>query len=167
MRNAKILIPLGLLAMMTACGPAEWLNPCYDDGDVTFDPELVGRWSDPEGNILRFQKAGDKAYEVVYTEVKSDGAREESKYEGHLVTLEGVLFLDLLPQPASANPGAYAFSVPPSEDDNGLQPRLAEVGEGLYASFARVPARFRGKRKQHLRTSSDARSLGPPSLAGG
>ncbi|MGO8732721.1 MAG: hypothetical protein ACLQVM_08000 [Terriglobia bacterium] len=139
MRGAKILIPLGLLAMMTACGPAEWLNPCYNDGDVTLDPALVGRWSDPDGDsILRFQKANDKAYQVVYTEVKSDGTRQESEFEGHLVRLGEYLFLDLLPQPSSANPGTYAFSVSPSEDQNGFQLHLAEVGEGLYVSFARV-----------------------------
>ncbi len=139
MRSAKILIPLVLLAMMTACGPAEWLNPCYNDADATFDPALVGRWSDPDGSsILRFQKADDNAYQVYYTEVKSNGTRQESKFEGHLVRLGGFLFLGLLPQPAGANPGAYAFSPAPSEDENALQPHLAEVGEGLYASLVRV-----------------------------
>ncbi|MGA3328838.1 MAG: hypothetical protein ABSF45_30680 [Terriglobia bacterium] len=138
MRSAKILIPLGLLVMMTACGPAVWLNPFYNDVDVTFDPALVGRWNEPDGSILRFQKADDNAYKVVYTEVKSDGTRQKSTFEGHLVRLGEFFFLDLLPQPASANPGSYAFSLAPSEDKNGPQPHLTEVGEGLYASF--VPA---------------------------
>ena len=140
MRSAKILFPLGLVAMMTACGPVEWLNPCYNDADVTFDPALVGRWNDSDGTSnLRFHKADDKSYQVVYTEVQSNGARQESKYEGRLVRLGGFLFLDLLPQPASANPGAYPFALPPSEDEGTLQPHLAEVGDGLYASIVRVP----------------------------
>lgn len=145
MRIAKTLIPLGLLALTMACGPAAWLNPCYDDGDVTFDPALVGRWSDSDGSILRFQKAGDNTYQVVYNEVHADGTPEESKFEGHLVKLGEILFLDLLPQPASANPGSYAFSVPPSEDEDGLKPHLAEVGDGLYASFSRVQQASGGK----------------------
>jgi hypothetical protein len=139
MRSARILIPLGLVAMMTACGPADWLNPCYNDADVTFDAALVGRWSDPDsGSILRFQKAGDNAYEVVYTEAQSNGARQESRFDGHLVRLGGFLFLDVVPQSASANPDAYAFSAAPSGDDDTLQPHLAKVGEGLYASLVRV-----------------------------
>jgi hypothetical protein len=139
MRSAKILIPLGLAAMMTACGPAEWLNPCYNDADVTFDPALVGRWNDPDGSSLRFQKADDKAYKVVYTEVHADGTREESRFEGHLVRLGDIVFLDLLPQAASANSGSYSFSPAPSEAENVLQPHLAEVGEGLYASLVSMP----------------------------
>jgi len=140
MLSAKVLIPLGLVAMMTACGPAEWLNPCYNDADVTLDPGLVGRWKDPDSrSTLRFQKADDKSYLVVHTEVESGGTLQETKYEGHLVRLGGFLFLDLLPQPASANPGAYPFALAPSEDDDPLRPHLAEVGEGLYASFVRAP----------------------------
>jgi len=139
MRSAKILIPLGLVAMMTACGPAEWLNPCYNDGDVTFDPALVGRWNESDGTSnLRFHKADDKSYQVVYTEVHGDGTQQESKFDGHLVRLGGFLFLDMVPQPASANPGAYPFALAPSEDEDALQPHLAEVGDGLYASIVRV-----------------------------
>jgi len=137
MRSAKILIPLGLLAMMTACGPVEWLNPFYNDADVTFDPALVGRWNGPDGSVLRFQKADDNTYKVVDIEVQSDGSRQKSKFEGHLVKLGDCLFLDLLPQTANAHPGSFAFS--PSEDKNGLQPHLVEVGEGLYANFVPAP----------------------------
>ncbi|HUI43647.1 MAG TPA: hypothetical protein VL523_16925 [Terriglobia bacterium] len=140
MRNAKILVPVALVAMMAACGPVEWLNPCYKDGDVTFDPALVGRWSDPDGtSVLQLKDAGDEAYQVVYTEVQSDGGRQESKFDGHLVRLGAFLFLDLLPQPASANPGVYPFTVNPSEGETGVQPHVAEVGDGLYAGFVRVP----------------------------
>jgi hypothetical protein len=139
MRNAKILIPLGLLAMMTACGPVEWLNRCYNDGDVTFDPALIGRWNDPDGSVMLFQQAGDKVYRVVSTDVNADGTPEVTKFEGHLVKLGDLLFLDLLPQTTKANPAAYTFSAPPSGDDNGLQPHLTEVGEGLYASLVRAP----------------------------
>jgi|SRR5271157_1779593 len=146
MRSAKILIPLVLVAMMTACGPADWLNPCYNDADVTFDPALVGRWSESDGSsTLRFQKADDNAYEVVYTEVQSDGTRKESKFDGHLVRLGGFLFLDVVPQSASANPDSYAFSAAASGDENTLQPHLAKVGDGLYASVVRVQQASGGK----------------------
>jgi hypothetical protein len=138
MRSAKILIPLGLLAMMTACGPVEWLNPFYNDADLTFDPALVGRWSGANASsTLQFQKVDDKTYKVVDIEVQSDGTRQKTKFDGHLVKLGDCLFLDLLPQSARPHPGPYAFS--PSEDENALQPHLVEVGEGLYASLVRAP----------------------------
>ena len=139
MRSARIAMILGLLATMTACGPAEWLNQCYDDGDVTFDPALVGRWNGQDGSILRFREADDQAYEVIFAEDKGDGTREKTKFDGHLVRLGGALFLDLLPQQASAKTGSYAFSVQESDDVTGIKPRLAEVGEGLYASFIPAP----------------------------
>jgi hypothetical protein len=139
MHSAKISILVVLVVMMAACGPAEWLNPCYNDGDVTFDPALVGRWNGSDGTSnLRFQKADDKSYQVIYTEVRPDAPRQESKFEGHLVRLGGFLFLDMIPQPAGANPGSYAFSPAATEDDDALQPHLAEVGDGLYASLVRV-----------------------------
>jgi hypothetical protein len=148
MRSAKILIPLGLVAMMTACGPPEWLNPCYTDADSTFDPALLGQWKEADGSsTLRFQQDNGKSYRVVYTEVHADGTREESKYEGHLVRLGGIVFLDMLPQPASATPGAYPFALAPTESENAL-PLLSEVGEGLYASLVRTPQAPEGNEGQ-------------------
>jgi len=139
MRSAKIVVLVGMAAMMAACGPTAWLSSCYNDADLTFDPALLGRWngSGGDGN-LRFQKGDDKSYTVFYTEVDNDGTREESRFEGRLVRLGGVVFLDLLPQPASVNPGAYPFSLAPSQGASLLQSHLAEVGEGLYASLIRA-----------------------------
>jgi len=139
MLSAKILILAGMVAMMTACGPAEWLNPCYNNADVTLDAGLLGRWNGSDGNgNLRFEIADDKAYTVVYTDVQENGSRDESTFEGHLVRLGGMVFLDVVPEQVSADPGAYSFAPAPSHGESLLQPRLVAVGKGLYASLIRV-----------------------------
>jgi hypothetical protein len=86
--------------------------------------------------MLKFQKAGDKGYELLCTVVHANNAEpEQSRYEAHLVRLGEFLFLDLDPKATQAKPGSYAFSLAPSGDETGFQPHLAEVGDGLYASL--------------------------------
>ena len=137
MRNMKIMSLLGLALLLTACGPIEWLNPCYREADLIFDSALVGRWREPENeSTLRFQRSGDKAYELFYTEARADDAElQQSRFEAHLVRLGEYLFLDLLPEATRVNAGPFTFARVPSDDKSPLQPRLAEVGEGLYASL--------------------------------
>ena len=137
MRNAKIFIPLVLALVAGACGPVEWLNPCFNEEDVVFDPALVGTWKEPDGeSMLKFQKADDNGYALLYTEMQANNADpEQSRYEAHLVRLGDFLFLDLVPKATQAKSGSYAFSPAPSGDESGFQPHLAEVGDGLYASL--------------------------------
>jgi hypothetical protein len=137
MRSAKILIPIGLALLLTACGPVEWLNPCFNKEDVVFDPALVGAWHEPDGKeILKFRKADDKSYELLDTETQTkDSEPEQSRYEAHLVRLGPYLFLDLLSEAAHVKSGSYAFYPASSEDGAGFQPRFAKVGDGLYASL--------------------------------
>ena len=137
MRNAKMLVPLVLVLLATACGPVEWLNPCFKEENLVLDPSLGGDWKDPDGeSSLRFRGAGDKGYELVYTEIKADNAEpEKSKFLAHLVRLGPYLFLDLVPEAQQVNPGSYKLSLAPSADGTPFQPRWVKVGDGVYASL--------------------------------
>ena len=138
MRKAKILVPLTLGLLLTACGPVEFLNSCFSEANLVVDPELAGTWKDQEGDTtMRFRQAGPKGYEMLVTEGHDDGDEpERTRHQAQLAQLGGCLFLDLLPEVTQAKPGSYAFARAESGDDAEFQPRWAEVGDGLYASLA-------------------------------
>jgi len=141
MRNAKLLIPLLLVLLTTGCAPVDWLNPCFNDENLVLDPALVGTWNGQDGNsVLRFRVAGDKAYELVDTEIQADNTEpEQSKYEAHLVRLGPYLFLDLLPQAPQIRPGAYTLPLASSADGTPSQPHFVKVGDGLFANLVQGP----------------------------
>jgi hypothetical protein len=141
MRNAKMLVPLVLVLLASACGPVEWLNPCYKEENLVMDPALGGTWNAPDGeSTLRFNAAGDKGYELVYTELQADNVEPEtSKFEAHLVRLGTYLFLDLVPEASQVNPGSYKLTLAPSPDATPDQHHLVKVGDGLYASLVDGP----------------------------
>lgn len=141
MRNAKMLISLVPVLLATACGPVEWLNPCFKEENLVLDPALVGTWNAPDGtSILKFHAAGDKSYELLDTERQADGTEpEQSKFEAHLVRLGAYLFLDLVPEARQVNPGSYTLPLAPSAGGTSFQPRLVKVGDGLYATLVQGP----------------------------
>ena len=149
MRYRRVLIPVGFVVLLAGCGPVEWLNSCFNEEDVVFDPALVGTWHDSDGqSTLRFQKSDDKAYKLLYTEVGAGNTEpQQSKYEVHLVRLGDFLFLDMVPAATQVKPGSYAFALAPSADEAGFQPHLAEVGDRLYASLVSGQQASDGSRK--------------------
>jgi len=98
----KLLVPIGLLLSLSACGPQIALNPLFRENDVVLDDAVVGTWiaskatadSENPGSIFTFSKLGDKAYELTFPGDK-DGSNFKS--EVHLVRLGKFLFLDLYP----------------------------------------------------------------------
>ena len=140
MRNAKMLIPLSLVLLATACGPVEWLNRCFKEEDLVVEPALEGDWNAQDGtSILTFHAAGDKSYDVLDTEIQADNAEpEKSKFQAHLVRLGEFFFLDLASQTAQVNIGAYKLPLARSADGTLLQPHLVKVGDGLYARLVQT-----------------------------
>ena len=98
----KLLVPIGLLLSLSACGPQLALNPLFNENDIVLDDAVVGTWvaskatADDEnlGGIFTFSKLGDKAYELTFP---GDNEGSKFKSEVHLVRLGKFLFLDLYP----------------------------------------------------------------------
>lgn len=89
-----LALALPLVAVTLSGCLAYSLQPLYRDEDTVFRPELVGRWSE-DGNsseTWELTRSGDRKYEIVIAE---DGKR--GVFEGHLVKLGDVLFLDMYP----------------------------------------------------------------------
>jgi hypothetical protein len=90
MRSAAGLAMAGL--MLVGC--VQSLNPLYTEEDLVFEPKLVGVWAEEEESKDRwtFEKAGEKAYRLIYEE---DG--EQGEFEVHLLRLGEQLYLDFFP----------------------------------------------------------------------
>ena len=79
--------------MLAACVPS--LQPVYTNGDVIFDPGLLGAWSDSDAEEHALITKGEaNSYVVAYTDEKGRTGR----FFGHLLRVQGRLVLDLVPE---------------------------------------------------------------------
>lgn len=107
MRITKMLVAVGIVVLVLGCVPS--LHPLYTEKDVTFDPTLVGVWSEKDKtDTWTFNKSGDNAYELIMTQ---DGA--PGKFEVHLVRLGELLFLDIYPEEPDIKPNFYKIHLLP------------------------------------------------------
>lgn len=115
MRIAKMLVAVGIVMLVLGCVPS--LHPLYTEKDVTFDPTLVGVWSEKDKtDTWTFKKSGDNAYELIMTQ---DGA--PGKFEVHLVRLGELLFLDLYPEAPDIENSFYKAHLVPAHTFLGIQ----------------------------------------------
>lgn len=115
MRIAKMLVAVGIVVLVLGCVPS--LHPLYTEKDVTFDPTLVGVWSEKDKtDTWTFKKSGDNAYELIMTQ---DGA--PGKFEVHLVRLGELLFLDLYPEAPDIENSFYKAHLVPAHTFLGIQ----------------------------------------------
>ena len=83
-----------ILLFLTGCISFTF-NPIYTEKDLIFEPALSGLWSEPDSrDTYKFARAGEKSYELVYT----DENGYKGTFEVHLVNLGGTMFLDLYPR---------------------------------------------------------------------
>ena len=103
MSKPSPLSPIVCVLLIGGCVPS--LHPLYTEKDVVFDPALVGVWvgGERDSQTWRFEKSKNKSYAVTYSPQKE----EPAKFEGHLVRLNNVLFMDLLPQELDAGNDFY------------------------------------------------------------
>lgn len=108
MRAWKMLVFVGISVIIVGC--VRSLHPLFTENDLVFDPMLVGTWAEEdEKNTWTFQKSGDKAYELTYTE---DGV--PSQLDAHLGRLGNFLFLDLYPREPDLENDFYKFHLLPA-----------------------------------------------------
>jgi hypothetical protein len=84
----------GLVLLFALCGCVPSIHPLYTEADLIFDPAIVGDWADKEAKQnWTFAKAGPKEYTVTLV----DGDGKKGVFSGHLLKLDGTLFMDLYP----------------------------------------------------------------------
>ena len=80
------------LVLLVGCLPT--LNPIYRPQDLVFNEALLGEWrAEQGGSLWHFTREDDKTYRLDFTE--EDG--KSGEFIAHLATIEGVMFLDLMP----------------------------------------------------------------------
>jgi hypothetical protein len=110
MKTKKILF-YALAALMGGCIPVLSLQPLYTEDTLVFNEQLIGTWvddpNDPEvtWHFTRMPYAEaeqlpdllEQAYEKVYRLKIRDEEMREGRFVAALVSLDGKLFLDVLP----------------------------------------------------------------------
>jgi hypothetical protein len=129
--KGKAWLLLAFVALLLGCQPVDSFNPLYRDKDVVFDPALLGKWTE-NGGMLEFNQLGQNAYEVVFTD--ENNPDEQMVLQGHLVSLEGHRFLDLIQKKWTANPDLYQVSIETGKN-GGVTPRFLHAGDGAYIEF--------------------------------
>ncbi len=87
----------GLLVLAAGCVPS--LQPLYTPDTLTFDPALIGTWSQTnKEERWEFAKAGDDHYKLTHT----DKEKRSAEFTAYLVKVKDRLFLDLYPEDSDA-----------------------------------------------------------------
>ena len=111
MRALRAMILIACSIIVTGCWTLS-LQPLYTTDDITFKPELVGVWGDPQGKAdgtWSFSTADSNSYRLVI----DDQNKPKANFEVHLVELNGQLFMDIFPQePKELNESVVSHLVP-------------------------------------------------------
>jgi hypothetical protein len=76
------------------------ISPLSTEKDAVFEPALVGSWNASPTEQYLFSKLGENAYKV-----EANDGKTKTTFVGHLVRLDGVLFLDMAASTAWAELG--------------------------------------------------------------
>jgi len=92
-RIITVLAAAAALLLLAGCY-VQSAYPLYTEDNLTFDPGLVGTWADPEepDEPVTFEAAGENVYKMTLID-----SEEMAEYEGRLVQIGELLFLDLFP----------------------------------------------------------------------
>jgi hypothetical protein len=88
-----LLLALAVAAVLTAAIPLMWSEPIATDREGSFDPALLGVWSETGGDdLLIFRHLGDRAYTITFV-----SGSIFLKLEARLFRAGQARFLDVLP----------------------------------------------------------------------
>jgi hypothetical protein len=90
----RYALVLAASTLLVGCGDLLSLHVLYTKTDQVFDPVIEGKWENSD-NSLSVKRSGD-LYELELRGRPATG--EPSKFEVHLVDIQGVRFADLLPE---------------------------------------------------------------------
>ncbi|HTC95588.1 MAG TPA: hypothetical protein VK699_19250 [Terriglobales bacterium] len=103
------LIPILAASLFTtACGDLLSVAPLATDSNTTFDPALIGTWSDLDGSnsVLISVREGDKHnYDILWIDTKNN---DKYRVDARLVQIGGQKILDVTPVSSDAGP----FTIP-------------------------------------------------------
>ncbi len=103
--SALRIASLGFALCVTVAGCyVQSIRPLYSDAIVTFDPDLVGTWVSEEDEEFSFTL--EDTARGMYTLISNESGAT-ARFQGVLVSLEGVEFMDILPEEPDNENGFY------------------------------------------------------------
>ena len=99
MRRFAYVVAVAALVANSGCLVVS-ISPLYTEKDAAFEPALVGVWNESPTEQYVVSRLGETAYKVVATDGKT-----KTTFVGHLVRLDGLLFLDMAASTAWAELG--------------------------------------------------------------
>jgi hypothetical protein len=110
----QILAGLGVAIALAGCEPVQSVSPFFDSKEVVFEPQLVGEWgevSNDENHTLTITRVGEESnlYGVRFgfhngAPAVGEPAEVEFTFQGQLFRINGVPYVDLLPERFRAKP---------------------------------------------------------------
>jgi len=91
-RKLSGVLVVAAMLLLTGCGDLLSLHSLYTAEDNVFDAALEGLWENADDHLLVERQGG--FYNVTLVSTKNPGS--STKYEVHLVDINGVRFADLL-----------------------------------------------------------------------
>src|SRR5215831_13666686 len=122
-----LALPLGVL--LCGCGPADSLNPLYNDKEVVFDAALLGQW-EGDGAEFNFATVGANGYRLLMSGKDDEtGQTVTFVFDAHLVSLQGHRFLDVAcARSENDGPALPEIHVKRTPDGMKIEPHLLGVG---------------------------------------
>ncbi len=99
MRRFACVVAIAALVASSGCLVVSTSSLSTEE-DAVFEPALVGVWNESPTEQYVVSKLGERAYKVV-----ADDGKTRTTFVGHLVRLDGVLFLDMAVSTAWAELG--------------------------------------------------------------
>jgi hypothetical protein len=99
MRRFAYVVAIAALVVNSGCLVVS-ISPLSTEKDAVFEPALVGVWNESPTEQYVVSKLGENAYKVEVNDGKT-----KTTFVGHLVRLDGVLFLDMAASTAWAEVG--------------------------------------------------------------
>ena len=92
MRETIFTLIIAAVLTLTACVPS--LHPFYSNGDIFFDRNLLGTWTDREGSEQwQFAEGEELSYSVKYT----DRSGKTGRFTAHLFKIDNRTYMDVSP----------------------------------------------------------------------
>jgi hypothetical protein len=139
----RYLVFLALLACLTGCVPVDSLHPLYTSKEVVADQALSGSWvstEKDEESTMEFVPMDEDnmkgGYSVTLSGKSKDGKCSSMAFDGHVVSLGGRKFLDLMPRQWDARSDVYPLHVTHSKTGVAIEPALLQLGMASYLEFS-------------------------------
>jgi hypothetical protein len=94
--KTKALILLLIVTAFTSCIPLS-LRPLCTEKDIVFDPNLVGKWTEPNETEGFWEFTAGKDQKSYTFRFKEKDKYQKGAFTAHLVRIDDMLFLDLFP----------------------------------------------------------------------